>query len=214
MKILVTGFDPFGKEILNPSLEAVKKLPENILGAKIIKLEVPTVFQKSTEVLKQAVIVDKPDVVVNVGQAGGRSCVTLERIAINLEDATIPDNEGNQPVEKPIRKEGPAAYFSTLSLKEMVEQMKLAGYPVSISNTAGTFVCNHLMYQLLDLSAKSYPKMLAGFIHVPYIPQQVVNKPQLPSMDLETIAKSLEKALEAVVLFVQQKEIASSKKEI
>ena len=201
MKILVTGFDPFGGESTNPALEAVKKLPNTILDADIIKLEIPTVFVKSADVVKEAILTHQPDVVVNIGQAGGRFSVTPERVAINVDDARIPDNEGNQPIDDPIQKDGQSAYFTQLPVKAMVRAMKEAGLPGAVSNTAGTFVCNHIMID------KEFPKMKGGFIHVPFIPSQVVDKPNQPSMSLDDIVRSLEKALEAVVLFNNKEDI-------
>lgn len=207
MKILVTGFDPFGGESTNPALEAVKKLPNTILDADIIKLEIPTVFVKSADVVKEAILTHQPDVVVNIGQAGGRFSVTPERVAINVDDARIPDNEGNQPIDDPIQKDGQSAYFTQLPVKAMVRAMKEAGLPGAVSNTAGTFVCNHIMYQVQYMIDKEFPKMKGGFIHVPFIPSQVVDKPNQPSMSLDDIVRSLEKALEAIVLFNNKEDI-------
>lgn len=207
MKILVTGFDPFGGESTNPALEAVKKLPETILDAVIIRLEIPTVFKKSAEVVKEAMIKHQPDVVVNIGQAGGRFSVTPERVAINVDDARIPDNEGNQPIDEVIQPTGQAAYFTQLPVKAMVQRMKDAGFPGSVSNTAGTFVCNHIMYQVQYLIDTQFPNVKAGFIHVPFITAQVVDKPNQPSMSLDDIVQSLEKALEAIVLFNNKEDI-------
>lgn len=201
MKILVTGFDPFGGEAINPALEAVKALPDTILGAEVVKLEIPTVFGKSAEVVKAAILAEKPDVVLAIGQAGGRFSITPERIAINVDDARIPDNEGNQPIDVPIQTDGAAAYFTQLPIKAMVKQIKDAGYPAALSNSAGVFVCNHIMYQVLYLIDKEFPNMKGGFIHVPFIAQQVVNKPNQPYMSLTDITASLEKAIEAIVLF-------------
>ena len=201
MKILVTGFDPFGGEPINPALEAVKALPETILGAEVVKLEIPTVFGKSAEVVKSAILAEKPDVVLAIGQAGGRFSITPERIAINVDDARIPDNEGNQPIDVPIQADGAAAYFTQLPIKAMVKQIRDAGYPAALSNSAGVFVCNHIMYQVLYLIDKEFPNMQGGFIHVPFIAQQVVNKPNQPYMSLADITASLEKAIEAIVLF-------------
>ena len=149
MKILVTGFDPFGGETVNPAYEAVKLLPDSIAGAQIIKLQVPTRFALSSTVLEAAVNEHRPDAVICVGQAGGRSAITPERVAINLADASIPDNAGDQPVDEPIRKDGAPAYFTSLPVKAMVQKMRAAGIPAALSYTAGSFVCNSLMYTLL-----------------------------------------------------------------
>lgn len=199
MKILVTGFDPFGGENINPSIEAVKKLPENIAGAEIIKLEVPTVIGKSIEKIKEKLEEVHPDVVLSIGQAGGRTDIGVERIGINCDDCKIKDNEGNQPIDEKIITDGPAAYFSTLPIKAMVKNIKAGGVPASVSNTAGTFICNHVLYGVLHLQASKYKEMRAGFIHIPFLPEQVVEKKNMPSMTLESIVKGLTLAIEAIV---------------
>lgn len=199
-KILVTGFDPFGGEAVNPAYEAVKLLPDTIAGAQIVKLEVPTVFTRSAQALEQAMAAERPDAVICVGQAGGRSCVTVEKVAVNLVEARIPDNDGAQPLGEPLREDGPAAYFATVPVKAMVANIRAHHLPAFISYTAGTYVCNSIMYHALYLCDRTFPGTVAGFMHVPYEPGQVVDKPEgTPSMPLDTIAKSLEYAIEAVV---------------
>ena len=194
MNILVSGFDPFGGETVNPAYEAVKLLPDTIAGAQIIKLQVPTRFSLSGTVLEAAVNEHRPDAVICVGQAGGRSVITPERVAINLADA------GDQPVDEPIRKDGAPAYFTSLPVKAMVQKMRAAGIPAALSYTAGSFVCNCLMYTLLYLIDRQYPSMRGGFIHVPYAMEQAVSKPLgTPSMELHQIARGLALAVEAVV---------------
>lgn len=200
MKVLITGFDPFGGESINPALEAVKMIPENIKGAEVIKLEIPTVFRKSLEKIEEKINEINPDVVISIGQAGGRFGITPERVAINIDDARIKDNEGNQPIDIPIYEDGESAYFSNLPIKAMVKEMLDNGIPASVSNTAGTFVCNHVMYGVLYLVNKKYKNIRAGFIHVPYIPAQVVSKPNTPSMSINDIAKGLELSIKAIVL--------------
>lgn len=199
MKVLITGFDPFGGEAINPALEVVKLLPDNIAGAEVIKLEIPTVFYKSAEVLEKYIDEYKPNAVICVGQAGGRFTVTPERVAINIDDARIKDNEGNQPIDTQIKEDGAPAYFTNLPIKAMVKNMIDAGFPAAVSNTAGTFVCNHIMYNVLYLADKKYPGMKGGFIHVPYIPNQVISKANTPFMSLENISKCLELCIEALV---------------
>ena len=199
MKILVTGFDPFGGEHVNPALEAVKSLPSVIHGAEIRWVEIPTVFYKSAEVLEAEIVRHQPDVVLCIGQAGGRASLTPERVAINQDDARIPDNQGNQPIDTPIRLDGQAAYFSTLPIKAMVQSIKEEGLPATVSNTAGTFVCNHLMYQALYLADKKFPDMRAGFMHIPYMTEQVINKPNTSSMSLTDIVRGIEAAIGAIV---------------
>lgn len=207
MKCLVTGFDPFGGEEINPALEAVKLLPEEINGAKIVKLEIPTVFGKSAEVVQTKIEEIQPDVVLNIGQAGGRFAISPERVAINVDDARIPDNEGNQPVDEAIQPQGQPAYFSQLPIKAMVAAMKEAGIPAVVSNTAGTFVCNHIMYQVQYMIDTKYPEMKGGFIHVPFIPQQVVDKAGQPAMSIEDIAKGLTAAVEAIVDYADKEDL-------
>ncbi|MDO5095700.1 MAG: pyroglutamyl-peptidase I [Peptostreptococcaceae bacterium] len=200
MKVLVTGFDPFGGESVNPALEAVMRLPDTIAGSNIIKEEVPTVFQKSGEVLERLIARHEPDVVICVGQAGGRSSVSVEKVAINFAEARIADNEGNQPRDLKIKEDGETAYFSTLPIKAMVMNMRKHEIPANISYTAGTFVCNDIMYTLLYLLNRKYPQMRGGFIHVPFIPAQVVGKAEgTPSMSLEMIRDALICAIEATV---------------
>ena len=199
MKILVTGFDPFGGEKVNPALEAVKSLPSVIHGAEIRWVEIPTVFYQSAEVLEAEIVRYQPDVVLCIGHAGGRAGLTPERVAINQDDARIPDNQGNQPIDTPIRLDGEAAYFSTLPIKAMVQAINEVGLPATVSNTAGTFVCNHLMYQALYLADKKFPNMRAGFMHIPYMTEQVVNKPNTASMCLRDIVRGIEAAIGAIV---------------
>ena len=203
MKILVTGFDPFGGEKINPALETIKRLPDAILGAQIIKLKIPTVVGKSLAKIKEAVEKENPDVVLSIGQAGGRSEITVERIGINIDDCRIPDNEGNQPIDEPVIKGGPAAYFVTVPIKAIVENIKAHNIPASISNTAGTFICNHVCYGVAHLAAQrtaAGKPMKSGFIHIPFLPEQVIGKPALtPSMSLETIVSGITHALEAIV---------------
>lgn len=199
MKILLTGFDPFGGESINPAWEAVKRVKAPA-GAELIRLEVPTVFGRSITTVLTSMRLHRPDVVVCVGQAAGRSEITPERVAINIADASIPDNEGNKPCDEPIYPEGENACFSTLPVKAMVEAIKAAGLPASLSNTAGTFVCNQLMYGLLYHISREFPGVGGGFIHVPCIPEQAarMEKP-VPSLPLPEIVRGLEAALSALV---------------
>lgn len=196
MKILVSGFDPFGGEKINPAIEAVKLLPDEIKGNEVIKIEIPTVIGKSVDKLKEKIKEVKPDVVISVGQAGGREDITVERVAINVDDCRIKDNEGNQPIDEKIAEDGPDAYLLTLPIKAMVENIKSANIPASVSNTAGTFICNHVAYGMAHVRATEYPNMRTGFIHIPFLPEQVLDKPHTASMNLDTIAKALEKAID------------------
>ncbi len=207
MKILVTGFDPFGGEPTNPAIESVKRIDDNIEGAEIIKLEIPTVFHKAADVVEAKIKEVKPDVVLSIGQAGGRYGIAVERVAINQDDARIEDNEGNQPIDVVIREDGAPAYFSTLPIKAMVEEIKKENLPAYVSNTAGTFVCNHIMYQDLYLAEK-YRNIKAGFIHVPFLTEQVVDKKDTASMSLEDIVKGLNAAIRAIVKYDNKEDLS------
>lgn len=198
MKILVTAFEPFGGESINPALEAVKRLEDTIGEHDITKLEIPTVFHDSIETINTTLAQGNYDAVLAIGQAGGRSALTPERVGINIDDARIPDNKGQQPIDIPIQPNGAPAYFSNMPVKKMTEAIKQVGVPAGLSNTAGTFVCNHILYQLGYLAEQSYPNLLFDFIHVPFIPEQVTTKPETPSMSIETMTKGLTAAIKAI----------------
>lgn len=199
MKVLITGFEPFGGEKINPSFEAVKKLENKICGADIVKAEIPTVFHRSIKELEKCIDAEQPDVVICVGQAGGRFDISIERVAINVDDARIEDNDGNKPIDEPVFKDGKNGYFANIPIKAMVEEIKKANIPASVSNTAGTYVCNHLMYGLLYLIDKKYPNMRGGFIHVPFITEQIINKANVPYMETSKITEGLTLAIKAAV---------------
>lgn len=201
MKILVTGFDPFGGELINPAIESVKRLSDNIAGAQIIKIEIPTVVHRSLACIKQAILEHKPDMVLSIGQAGGRSDITIERVGINVDDFRIPDNAGNQPIDVAIYEDGPTAYFSNLPIKAMVQEIRAYDIPASISNSAGTFVCNHVLYGVCYMIEHDFKGMKSGFIHIPYLPSQVIEKANQPSMALDVIVEGLTKAIEAMVKY-------------
>ena len=206
-KLLLTAFTPFDGERINPALEAVKLVKDKIGNLLIVKLEVPTVFGKSIDTVREAIEREKPDFVLSIGQAGGRAEITPERVAINLDDARIPDNEGNQPIDEAIFPDGENAYFSTLPVKAMVEAIRREGLPSSLSNSAGTYVCNHLMYGVLYYLDKS-PGIKAGFIHVPYIPEQTKNKKEIPALELSEIVRGLEAAITAIAINGTDKKLA------
>jgi pyroglutamyl-peptidase len=195
-RVLVTGFEPFGGESVNPSLEAVKRL--GMLGMKGVELDilaVPCVFQDAIATLADAMRRFHPDVVICVGQAGGRAEVGVERVAINVDDARIPDNAGRQPIDEPVVAGGPAAYFSSLPIKAIVAALHTAGIPAAVSQTAGTFVCNHLFYGLAHLIATEFPDTRGGFLHIPYLPEQAARHPGAPGMPLEMVVKALQVAI-------------------
>lgn len=199
MKILVTGFNPFGEEKVNPAFEVIKKLENNIAGAQIVKLEVPTVFGKSIETTVKEIEKEKPDYVLSIGQAGGRFGITVERVAINMDDARIQDNEGNQPIDVPIDSRGQSSYFATIPVKAIVAAIKKEKIPAAVSDSAGTFVCNHIMYGVLNYISRNKPCMKAGFIHIPFLPEQVIDKPNVPSMSIENSLKAIETAIITIV---------------
>ncbi|QIW09338.1 pyroglutamyl-peptidase I [Francisella sp. LA112445] len=197
--VLVTGFTPFGGESINSAWQAVKNLPDKIDGVTIVKKQLPVSFKSSTEKLDSLIKQYNPDIIIDVGEAGGRSAVSLERVAINVDDARIPDNDNNQPIDKKISKTGKNAYFTKLPIYKIQSSVKKQGIPVHISNTAGTFVCNHVMYHLLELLDEKYPKKIGGFIHVPYTPAQVVDKSNTSSMSSIDATQALIKAIQVTI---------------
>ena len=189
-KLLITGFDAFGKDAINPSWKAVRNLPDTVGDFALCKLEIPTVFGLAAEKVLEAANIFQPDVILCVGLAGGRDAVTPERIAVNIRDARIPDNAGNQPAGDPVAPDDPAAYFTTVPVVDMAAAIWAKGIPAAVSNSAGAFVCNDVFYSLLHHFAGT--PVAVGFIHVPYLPQQ--GEPSLP---LETITAALTAAIEA-----------------
>ncbi|SDG65250.1 MULTISPECIES: pyroglutamyl-peptidase I [unclassified Duganella] len=190
--ILLTGFEPFNKESINPSWEAVRALQGWHEGDFVVHArQLPCVFGRALKVVHQAVEELQPSIVIAVGQAGGRVDISVERIAINIDDAPIPDNQHRQIVDQPIINGGPAAYFSTLPIKAIVHELRAAGLPASVSQTAGTFVCNHVFYGLMHQAHEWGTTMRAGFIHIPYLPQQAAQHPGAASMKLEDLVEGL-----------------------
>lgn len=192
--LLITGFDPFGGEAVNPAWEAVSRLPETIGDYRLTKLQIPTIFETAADTVLAAAKLDPPDVILCVGQAGGRDAVTPERIAINCTDARIPDNAGDQPAEQPVLPGGPDGIFSTVPVRSMADAICAAGLPGKVSNTAGTFVCNDTLYRLLHYYAGSNVRV--GFIHVPHLPGQA--KAGAPSLPLADIIAALSAAVSAL----------------
>ncbi len=195
--ILVTGFEPFGGERTNPSWEVCTRLPPTIAGLRVETCRVPCEFRRSIEVVAAAIERHRPALVVCIGQAGGRAHMSVERVAINVDDGRIADNAGMKPVDEAIAATGPPAYFATLPVKAMVAEMRAMGVAAEVSNSAGTFVCNHLMYGVLHFLAASGQEARAGFIHVPYAEEQVIDKPDTPSMAIATMVRGVESAIEA-----------------
>lgn len=197
MKILVTGFEPFGGEDINPSWEAVQRLqaPE---GTELIRLRLPVVFREAGEQLAAALARVQPDLTLCIGQAAGRAAITPERLGVNLMDAASPDNAGFQPREEPVIPGAPAAYFARLPVKELAQAIRDAGVPAQVSNSAGLFVCNALLCRLLHEIETHYPQMRGGFVHVPCLPEQAERLGKgaaLPSLTLPEIVRGLQAAL-------------------
>ncbi len=195
MKLLLTGFEPFGQESVNPSWEAVKAIPDMVEGVEVVKVRLPVTFKGAAVMLEQAVDEFRPDVVLCMGQGSGRSEVNIERVAINMADSKKPDNDGYQPEEMPVRAEAPDAYFSNLPVKRLVEALHTEGIPAVVSNSAGAYVCNTVFYTALHMVHNKYPDMRVGFVHIPYLPCQVVEKSKQPSMATETVVLALETIL-------------------
>ena len=198
-RVLVTGFTPFGGERTNPSWEIVRALPDSIAGYRIEKLRVPTEFGKAIEVASKAIDKWQPQVVLCFGQAGGRPRMSVERVAINVDDALIADNAGRQLIDQPIRRNAPAAYFCTVPVKAMVAGMARAGVPAEVSNSAGTFVCNHLIYGVLHHIACEGYTTRAGFIHVPFMEMQIVDRSDTAALSLATMIAGAKAAIMAAV---------------
>ena len=192
MKALVTGFEAFGGEGVNPASEALGHLPPRLGEMALVTRVLPTVFGRSLEALGDAVATTAPDIVLCVGLAGGRAALSLERVALNIDDAGIPDNRGQQPIDRPVVDGGPPAYFATLPIKAAVAALRAAGLPAIVSNSAGTFVCNHVFYGLMHLAATRHPGLRGGFLHVPYLPSQAVAQDATPSMALADIVRGIE----------------------
>jgi pyroglutamyl-peptidase len=195
--ILVTGFEPFGGESINPSWEACELLPGEIGGLEVEKLRLPCEFRRSITLAARAIDRLHPVLVVGLGQAEGRARLGIERVAINLDDARIPDNAGRQPIDEFVAPNGPPAYFASLPVKAMAAASRAAGVEAEISNSAGTFVCNHLMYGMLHHLAESGSRARGGFIHVPYSPEQAARHPEAPSMPVAAMAMGIAAAIAA-----------------
>jgi pyroglutamyl-peptidase len=195
MTVLLTGFEPFGGETLNPAWEIARALDGQSLGdARVVARQLPCVFGGALNALDAALLEWRPRLVLALGQAGGRSDLSLERVAINVDDARIADNAGRQPIDEPVVVGGPAAYFSTLPIKAIVAGLRAAGLPASVSQTAGTFVCNHLFYGLQHRLAGS--DVRSGFLHIPYLPEQAARHPGQPSMALTSMVEGVRLTLQ------------------
>lgn len=212
--ILLTGFDAFGGETLNPSWEAIKAYDGHMLDeliapefpARLAQLpsdtryqlhcrRLPCVFGLAAAQLRQHIHASQPELVLAIGQAGGRSTLSIEKVAINLDDARIADNQGQQPIDQSIQAKGPAAYFSNLPVKAIVADWHAAALPGMISYSAGTYVCNHVFYSLMHELSQAQSRCRAGFLHIPFLPEQVCDKPQQASMSLALIQRGILSAI-------------------
>lgn len=190
--ILVTGFEPFGGEARNPSWEAARAVDgERVGGALLVARRLPCVVGEVRQALAAAIDEVEPRLVLSLGLAGGRADVSIERVAINVVDARIPDNAGRQPVDEPVIEDGPAAYFSTLPIKALAQALRERGIPASISQSAGTYVCNAAFYGLMHLIATRRPALRGGFVHLPYLPEMAARHPGAPSLALDTLAEAI-----------------------
>ena len=196
--VLLTGFAPFGGESINPSWQAVRTLHgKTIAGHRIVSRQLPVEFGASLKELRAAIRETKPALVLCVGQAGGRASMSLERVAINVDDARIPDNAGARPIDTEVVAGGPAAYFTGLPIKTMLAALHEAGIPAEVSQTAGTYVCNHVFYGLMH--ALRHRKVRGGFVHIPYSPEQAAHHPGAPGLPVETVTHGLRIALRAAL---------------
>lgn len=201
-RVLVTAFEPFGGETMNPSQLAVQLLADlpPTVGVELTTAILPVEFLRAGDVMRRSIEACGAEVVVCVGEAGGRSSVTVERFAVNLDDAALPDNAGYQPIEQPAVAAGPVAYTSSLPLGDVVEALLAAGIPAAKSSTAGTYVCNHVFYELMHLIATELPGVRGGFVHVPYVHEQVLGRPDAPpSLSLASITEALRLTVEVSV---------------
>jgi pyroglutamyl-peptidase len=195
--VLLTGFEPFDGQAINPSEELAREINDaTVARHKVVGALLPCVFGAALKELKHQIKLHDPAIVICLGQAGGRAEITPERVAINIDDARIADNAGQQPVDKPVVKDGPAAYFSTLPIKAIVQELRKHDIPAAVSQTAGTFVCNHVFYGLMHELASHRPDTRGGFIHVPYVPEQTTDQPSLP---FEKMTEGIRRAIAAAV---------------
>ena len=199
-RVLVTGFEPFDNDSVNPSWEAARRVDGwRCEGHEAIARRLPCVYRAIRPQLAALLDELSPDIVIALGLAGGRVDFSIERVAINVDDARIPDNADDQPIDRPSVEDGPAAYFSTLPIKAILRRLRAAGLPASVSNSAGTFVCNHLLYGVLHFLAASGRPARAGFIHVPWLESQAVTRPGEPAMALATMVRGVEAAIAAAL---------------
>jgi len=201
--VLLTGFEPFGGESVNPSWEIAHALDGWVCEGRTVRaVRLPCAFGDALRTLDDALAAHRPELVVCLGQAGGRAEISIERVALNVDDARIPDNLGRQPIDAEVVPRGPAAYFSTLPIKALAHDLRGAGIAAAVSNTAGTFVCNHVFYALMHRLATTpaLAQARGGFVHVPYTPEQVAKRPGTPAMALATQVEGIRQALRSALL--------------
>lgn len=208
--LLITGFEPFDGESVNPSAQLVLQLQGEAIAprARVEAVVLPCEFGAALRVLEAHLDRLRPRLVLCCGQAGGRTALSFERVAINLDDARIPDNAGAQPIDRPVQATGPAAYFTTLPVKAMTQALRGAGVPAEVSYTAGTFVCNHVFYGLMHLAQQRPWLRQAGFLHLPYLPEQAAQHPQAASMALDTMGAGLRLALRTALATTQDLQVS------
>ena len=201
--VLLTGFEPFSGEPLNPSWEVARALDGWVCEGRTVRaVQLPCAFGDALRTLDDALAAHRPELVVCLGQAGGRAEISIERAALNVDDARIPDNLNRQPIDAAVVPEGPSAYFSTLPIKALAHDLRAAGIAAAVSNTAGTFVCNHVFYALMHRLATvpALAQARGGFVHVPYTPEQVADRPGTPAMALELQVEGIRQALRSALL--------------
>jgi pyroglutamyl-peptidase len=201
--LLLTGFEPFGGELVNPSWEIARALDGWVCEGRTVRaVRLPCAFGDALRTLDDALAAHRPELVICLGQAGGRAEISIERVALNVDDARIPDNLGRQPIDTAVVPEGPPAYFSTLPIKALARDLRAAGVAAAVSNTAGTFVCNHVFYALMHrlATAPALAHARGGFVHVPYTPEQVAARPGVAAMALATQVGAIRQALRSAVL--------------
>ena len=207
--VLLTGFAPFGGETINPSWQAASALDgTQIAGHRLTARLLPVEFGASLAALHDAIAEISPALVLCVGQAGGRAQLSIERVAINVDDARIPDNANGAPIDSPIVAGGPVAYFATLPIKAILADLHAAGIPAEISQTAGTYVCNHVFYGLMHV-LRDTPHIRGGFIHIPYAPDQAARHPGAPSLPVDTVIAALRIAVRTALTTAQDRRIAA-----
>ena len=208
-RVLLTGFEPFGGEAINPAMEVVRELAgERIAGHRVVPATLPVTFADAPTALAEALERERPALVVCIGQAGGRARISLERVALNLIDARIADNCGAQPIDTRVIAGAPDAYFSTLPVKAMLQAMSASGVPAELSLSAGTYVCNAVFFVLQHLIETRWSGVRGGFVHIPFLPEQAARHPGAPALGLETLSKGIGIAIEAAIENAQDVRVA------